>query len=59
MVWIGILLSVFQQFVGINVIFYYSATLWHSVGFSEADSFINPLPQSPEFVDQVGERFER
>jgi MFS transporter, SP family, sugar:H+ symporter len=38
-VWIGILLSVFQQFVGINVIFYYSATLWRSVGFSEADSF--------------------
>ena len=27
-VWIGILLSVFQQFVGINVIFYYSTTLW-------------------------------
>ncbi|TAN08255.1 MAG: MFS transporter [Rhodanobacteraceae bacterium] len=38
-VWIGILLSIFQQFVGINVIFYYSATLWHSVGFSEADAF--------------------
>ena len=38
-VWIGILLSIFQQFVGINVIFYYSTTLWHSVGFSEADSF--------------------
>lgn len=38
-VWIGILLSVFQQFVGINVIFYYSSTLWHSVGFSESDSF--------------------
>jgi sugar porter (SP) family MFS transporter len=38
-VWIGILLSVFQQFVGINVIFYYSTTLWHSVGFSDADSF--------------------
>jgi sugar porter (SP) family MFS transporter len=38
-VWIGILLSVLQQFVGINVIFYYSSTLWHSVGFSEADSF--------------------
>ena len=38
-VWIGILLSVFQQFVGINVIFYYSSTLWHSVGFSEVDSF--------------------
>ncbi|HEX5487925.1 MAG TPA: sugar porter family MFS transporter [Rhodanobacteraceae bacterium] len=39
-VWIGIVLSVFQQFVGINVIFYYSTTLWHSVGFSEADSFM-------------------
>ena len=38
-VWVGILLSVFQQFVGINVIFYYSATLWHSVGFSESDAF--------------------
>jgi len=38
-VWVGILLSVFQQFVGINVIFYYSNTLWHSVGFSESDSF--------------------
>ena len=31
-VWVGILLSVFQQFVGINVIFYYSTTLWQSVG---------------------------
>lgn len=38
-VWIGILLSVFQQFVGINVIFYYSSTLWQSVGFSESDAF--------------------
>ncbi len=38
-VWVGIVLSVFQQFVGINVIFYYSSMLWHSVGFSEADSF--------------------
>jgi sugar porter (SP) family MFS transporter len=39
-VWTGILLSVFQQFVGINVIFYYSSTLWHSVGFSEGDSLL-------------------
>ena len=38
-VWIGILLSMFQQFVGINVIFYYSTTLWHSVGFNESNSF--------------------
>ncbi len=37
-VWIGIGLSVFQQFVGINVIFYYSSALWQAVGFSEKDS---------------------
>ncbi|WP_051114305.1 sugar porter family MFS transporter [Actinopolymorpha alba] len=37
-VWVGILLSVFQQFVGINVIFYYSSVLWQAVGFSEADA---------------------
>lgn len=39
-VWTGILLSAFQQLVGINVIFYYSSVLWHSVGFSEADAFV-------------------
>jgi sugar porter (SP) family MFS transporter len=38
-VWVGIILSIFQQFVGINVIFYYSTTLWKSVGFEESDSF--------------------
>lgn len=38
-VWVGILLSVFQQFVGINVIFYYSTSLWKSVGFTEENSF--------------------
>ncbi|MBC9958238.1 sugar porter family MFS transporter [Yimella sp. cx-51] len=38
-VWVGIGLSVFQQFVGINVIFYYSNVLWEAVGFSEQDSF--------------------
>jgi sugar porter (SP) family MFS transporter len=37
-VWVGILLSVFQQAVGINVIFYYSSQLWQSAGFSESDS---------------------
>ncbi len=37
-VWTGILLSVFQQFVGINVIFYYSATLWHAGGFTQDDA---------------------
>jgi SP family sugar:H+ symporter-like MFS transporter len=39
-VWVGILLSVFQQFVGINVIFYYSSALWRAVGFSEDDSLL-------------------
>ena len=37
-VWVGVLLSVFQQFVGINVIFYYSTTLWRTVGFQESDA---------------------
>ena len=39
-VWIGLALSVFQQFVGINVIFYYSNELWQAVGFDESDSFV-------------------
>jgi SP family sugar:H+ symporter-like MFS transporter len=39
-VWVGLGLSVFQQFVGINVIFYYSNILWEAVGFSEDDSFV-------------------
>ncbi|RWZ68367.1 MFS transporter [Labedella populi] len=39
-VWVGIILSVFQQFVGINVIFYYSTSLWKAVGFSEQDSLL-------------------
>lgn len=34
-VWVGIGLSVLQQFVGINVIFYYSSVLWQAVGFTE------------------------
>jgi SP family sugar:H+ symporter-like MFS transporter len=37
-VWVDIGLAVFQQLVGINVVFYYGAVLWQSVGFSEADS---------------------
>ncbi|HZE39551.1 MAG TPA: sugar porter family MFS transporter [Stackebrandtia sp.] len=39
-VWVGILLSVFQQFVGINVIFYYSSVLWQAVGFDESNSML-------------------
>lgn len=42
LVWVGIGLASFQQLVGINVVFYYGAVLWQSVGFSENDAlFIN------------------
>ena len=37
---VGIGLAVLQQFVGINVVFYYGAVLWQSVGFSEADALL-------------------
>jgi sugar porter (SP) family MFS transporter len=39
-VWVGLGLSIFQQFVGINVIFYYSNVLWQAVGYSADDSAI-------------------
>jgi MFS transporter, SP family, sugar:H+ symporter len=39
-VWVGVFLSIFQQFVGINVIFYYSNVLWQAVGFGESQAFI-------------------
>jgi sugar porter (SP) family MFS transporter len=42
-VWIGIMLSAFQQFVGINAVFYYSNTIWESVGFSESQAFQTSL----------------
>jgi len=37
--WVGMAIAALQQLVGINAIFYYSTTLWRSVGFSESDSF--------------------
>ncbi|MEW2401549.1 sugar porter family MFS transporter [Streptomyces sp. NPDC046862] len=65
-VWIGIGLSVFQQFVGINVAFYYSSTLWQSVGVDPADSFFYSFTTSiinilgtviaMIFVDRIGRR---
>lgn len=39
-VWVGIGLATFQQLVGINVVFYYGAVLWQSVGFTEADALL-------------------
>lgn len=65
-VWIGIALSVFQQFVGINVIFYYSATLWQSVGFTESDALVQTVITSVTnivvtlaaiaLIDKIGRR---
>ena len=42
-VWVGIVLSALQQFVGINVIFYYSSALWQSVGIDESNSLLLSL----------------
>lgn len=65
-VWVGILLSIFQQFVGINVIFYYSTTLWQSVGFGESEALLITVITSVTnivvtivailLVDKVGRR---
>ena len=65
-VWIGIALSVFQQFVGINVIFYYSSTLWQAVGFTEDDALTQTVLTSVTnivvtvvaiaLIDKIGRR---
>ncbi|MEM9856547.1 MAG: sugar porter family MFS transporter [Bacteroidota bacterium] len=39
-VWVGIGLAALQQFVGINVVFYYGAVLWQAVGFGESDALL-------------------
>ncbi|GAA4656201.1 sugar porter family MFS transporter [Streptomyces chumphonensis] len=65
-VWVGIGLSMFQQLVGINVIFYYSSSLWQSVGIDPADSFLYSFTTSiinivgtviaMIFVDRLGRK---
>ncbi|MFG2288799.1 sugar porter family MFS transporter [Streptomyces sp. NPDC048595] len=65
-VWVGIGLSVFQQLVGINVAFYYSSTLWQSVGINPESSFFYSFTTSiiniigtviaMIFVDKIGRR---
>ncbi|GHF12914.1 sugar transporter [Amycolatopsis deserti] len=64
-VWVGIALAVFQQFVGINVIFYYSDTLWHSVGQNTDSlliSMVSPVINiigtfiAIAFIDKVGRK---
>ncbi len=64
--WVGMSIAALQQLVGINAIFYYSTTLWQSVGFSESDSFTTSVITSVvnvlmtivaiAFVDRVGRR---
>ncbi|MEU5687975.1 sugar porter family MFS transporter [Streptomyces venezuelae] len=65
-VWIGIGLSVFQQLVGINVIFYYSNQLWQSIGKDPSSSFLYSFETSIVniigtviamiFVDRIGRK---
>jgi sugar porter (SP) family MFS transporter len=65
-VWVGIGLSAFQQLVGINVAFYYSSTLWQSVGVNPSGSFFYSFTTSivniigtviaMVFVDRIGRR---
>lgn len=38
-VWVGIGLAALQALVGVDVIFYYSTSLWQSVGFDESAAF--------------------
>lgn len=40
LVWVGLGLAALQQFTGINVVFYYGATLWQAAGFTEADALL-------------------
>ena len=65
-VWVGIGLATFQQLVGINVVFYYGAVLWQSVGFAESDALliniisgglsIAAVTVTLLFVDRVGRK---
>jgi SP family sugar:H+ symporter-like MFS transporter len=65
-VWIGIILAAFQQFVGINVIFYYGAVLWQSAGFGEDQALlINVISGAVSigaciaaiiFIDRIGRK---
>ena len=59
-------MAVLQQMSGINVVFYYGAVLWQSVGFAESDALlINVLSGgisilacliAVSFVDRVGRK---
>ncbi|MEI6373471.1 MAG: sugar porter family MFS transporter [Actinomycetes bacterium] len=65
-VWIGIILAILQQFVGINAVFYYSNLIWAAVGFDESKAFLTSTVISAVnvvftlvaigFVDRIGRR---
>ncbi|GAB3287434.1 sugar porter family MFS transporter [Parasphingorhabdus pacifica] len=65
-VWVGMAIAALQQFVGINVIFYYSSSLWQSVGIEESNSLLLSLFTSIvnivgtllaiAFVDRIGRK---
>jgi SP family sugar:H+ symporter-like MFS transporter len=65
-VWVGIGLAAFQQFVGINVIFYYGEVLWKAAGATEQAAlrinlltgFVNILSTIPAIllIDRVGRK---
>ena len=40
LVWFGIGIASFQQFVGINAVYYYGAVIWQSVGFTESQALL-------------------
>lgn len=53
-VWVGIGLGALQQFVGINVIFYYGAVLWRAVGFTENDALLINIISAGVSIIAVG-----
>ncbi|HJZ58959.1 MAG TPA: sugar porter family MFS transporter [Gemmataceae bacterium] len=65
-VWVGMGLAAFQQFVGINVIFYYGEVLWKAAGASEQAAlqinlltgFVNILATIPAIllIDRLGRK---
>lgn len=65
-VWVGVGLAAFQQFVGINIIFYYGEVLWKAAGATEQwalrinilTGFVNILATIPAIllVDKLGRK---
>lgn len=66
LLWVGIGLASLQQFTGINVVFYYGATLWQAAGFTEASALLTNVVNGSvnvlftfvaiALIDRVGRR---